>query len=221
MRNLKRIMSMLLCSAMLCGLLPAAASADEPAAQEPEVQQNQVQLTGLTHTDLFEPVEMLQFGTQGGQEARHTHGLTLTEMPSGDLFAVWFSSNPSGERDANECRLIGAWLPKEEIGKENAQWSDPFEVYNLDGVPSNNPVAYVDQNGRLWVFFNIILNGQWVSAMPRYVYADPAAYEDAIDEGASPDWHYPEQIFSRRPTAARGAARTRRTTASRTKAPAR
>lgn len=184
MRNLKRVVSLFLCSAVLSGMVMTTASAEES-----------VSLQGLTHTDLFEPQEMLDFGTQGGEAKRHTHGLTLTEMPSGDLFAVWFSSNPSGERDANECRLIGAWLPEGEIGKENAQWSDPFEVYNLDGVPSNNPVAYVDQNGRLWVFFNIILNGQWVSAMPRYVYADPGSYETAIEDGTNPDWHYPEQLY--------------------------
>ena len=175
-------MSLLLCSAMLSGLLTTAAFAQEPLPST------------LTHSDLFEAEEMLDFGTQG-TTSRHTHGLTLTEMPSGDLFAVWFSSNPSGERDANECRLIGAWLPRSEIGKENAQWSDPFEVYNLDGVPSNNPVAYVDGNGRLWVFFNVILNGQWVSAIPRYIYADPGSYESAIKAGTNPDWHYPEQMY--------------------------
>lgn len=180
MRNWKRVASTLLCATMLGGLLITGASAAEVPS-------------GLTRTDLFEAEEMLDFGTQG-TTSRHTHGLTLTEMPSGDLFAVWFSSNPSGERDANECRLIGAWLPKEEIGKENAQWSDPFEVYNLDGVPSNNPATYVDQNGRLWVFFNTILNGQWVSAIPRYIYADPASYESAIENGTNPDWHYPVQM---------------------------
>ena len=182
MRNLRRAMSLLLCSAMLSGLLTTAAFAQEPLPST------------LTHSDLFEAEEMLDFGTQG-TTSRHTHGLTLTEMPRGDLFAVWFSSNPSGERDANECRLIGAWLPRSEIGKENAQWSDPFEVYNLDGVPSNNPVAYVDGNGRLWVFFNVILNGQWVSAIPRYIYADPGSYESAIKAGTNPDWHYPEQMY--------------------------
>ena len=84
MRNWKRVASTLLCATMLGGLLITGASAAEVPS-------------GLTRTDLFEAEEMLDFGTQG-TTSRHTHGLTLTGMPSGDLFAVWFSSNPSGDR---------------------------------------------------------------------------------------------------------------------------
>ena len=49
----------------------------------------------------------------------HVHGATLVECPNGDLLAAWFQG--SGERWADDVRIMGARLPK------NADaWSAPF-----------------------------------------------------------------------------------------------
>ena len=149
------------------------------------------ELTPIEHVDLYEIADTLALGTQFSNKLeRHSHGPTVTELPDGDLFAVWFSAAPSGERDTNECRILGA---RSSDGGDS--WTKPFEVYNLSGIPSNNPVVYVDNNGRLWVFFCTILNGQWVSAIPRYIYADPDSYERNEGYTGNPDWHYPEPLY--------------------------
>jgi len=148
-------------------------------------------VTPIERVDIFQPKAMLDLGvTDPNNAQRHTHGPTITELPNGDLFSVWFSSNPGGERDANECRIVGA-----RSTDKGATWGVPFEVYNLDGVPSNNPVIYVDKNDRLWLFYCTIINGQWVSAIPRYMYADVGDYEVSNGYTANPNWHFPEPMY--------------------------
>ncbi len=43
-------------------------------------------------------------------ENLHNHGSCIIEAPNGDLFVCWF--NGSGERTADDCKIVGARLAK-------------------------------------------------------------------------------------------------------------
>ncbi|MCR8629652.1 exo-alpha-sialidase [Paenibacillus radicis (ex Xue et al. 2023)] len=118
----------------------------------------------------------------------HNHGPSMVELKDGTLFAVWFRGE--GERDANNTRLMGA--RSKDGGKT---WTAPFLVYDTYDFPDINPVLFVDSQDRLWLFYYIVLNGQWVSSQPRYMYADLGSYEYDITNGSNPKWHYPEVVY--------------------------
>ncbi|TBL71395.1 exo-alpha-sialidase [Paenibacillus thalictri] len=116
------------------------------------------------------------------------HGSTMVELSDNTLFTVWFSGD--GERDGNNTKLVGA-----RSSDGGRTWTTPFTVYDTLDFPDNNPVLYVDHQARLWLFYNVIYNGQWVSAQTKYMYADPGNYEYAARNGGNPKWHYPAPIY--------------------------
>ena len=196
----KKSIALSLCMVIFCTLVAGCAKKPPEESSVPttgsvttvgsETTSPEDVLTPISHTDLYAVADTLALGTQFPVEERHSHGPTVVELPDGELFAVWFSAAPSGERDTNECRILGA---RSSDGGDS--WTKPFEVYNLSGIPSNNPVIYLDSSNRLWVFFCTILNGQWVSAIPRYMYADAGSYESSAGYTGNPDWHYPEPLY--------------------------
>ncbi|WP_187273951.1 exo-alpha-sialidase [Paenibacillus sp. N3.4] len=118
----------------------------------------------------------------------HNHGSSMVELHDGTLLAVWFSGD--GERDGNVTKLVGA---RSKDGGNT--WTPPFTVYDTLDFPDNNPVIYVDSQYRLWLFYNVIYNGQWVSAQPKFMYADLGTYEYDARSGGNPKWHFPQPIF--------------------------
>ncbi|MNH91122.1 Bacterial Ig-like domain (group 2) [compost metagenome] len=164
--RVKRQISLILFLMMIFSLLHTAAVSADAA-----------ELQGITKRDLFnwDPVE-------------HNHGPSMVELNDGSLLNVWFRGE--GERDADTTRLMGA--RSKDGGKT---WTAPFLVYDTYDFPDINPVLFVDSQDRLWLFYYIVLNGQWVSSQPRYMYADIGNYEYANTDGGNPKWHYPEVIY--------------------------
>ncbi|TVY11165.1 exo-alpha-sialidase [Paenibacillus cremeus] len=121
-------------------------------------------------------------------KVNHNHGSTMVELHDGTLLAVWFSGD--GERDGNITKLVGA---RSKDG--GSTWTAPFTVYDTLDFPDNNPVLFVDSQYRLWLFYNVIYNGQWVSAQPKYMYSDLGNYEYTARDGGNPKWHYPQPIY--------------------------
>lgn len=133
--------------------------------------------TGISHSRMM-PVDKIA-----------NHGSTMVELPDGSLFSVWFNGN--GERDGNLTKLIGS------RSKDGGQtWTEPFVVYDTWDFPDNNPVLFVDSQDRLWLFYGVIYNGQWVSTQTKFMYADKGNYEYAARNGGNAKWHYPQPIYT-------------------------
>ncbi|NOU95963.1 hypothetical protein GC093_22470 [Paenibacillus sp. LMG 31456] len=163
--KINRRISLLLFLMMTFSLFQTAIVSADPAAME-----------GIFKRDIFP------------YHNEHNHGPSMVELKDGSLFAVWFRGE--GERDADTTRLMGA--RSKDGGKT---WTDPFLVYDTYDFPDINPVLFVDSQDRLWLFYYIVLNGQWVSSQPRYMYADLGSYEYDNTNGSNPKWHYPEVVY--------------------------
>ncbi|WP_310499861.1 exo-alpha-sialidase [Paenibacillus qinlingensis] len=132
---------------------------------------------GITHS------KMMPFDTIAN------HGSTMVELPDHTLFSVWFSG--AGERDGNQTKLLGA-----RSNDGGVTWTQPFVVYDTWDFPDNNPVLFVDSQARLWLFYGVIYNGQWVSTQTKYMYADPGSYEYTVRDGGNPKWHFPQPLYT-------------------------
>ena len=51
----------------------------------------------------------------------HVHSSSIVELPDGTLLAAWFQG--SGERDADDVRIMGARKPA-----DTAEWGEPFRA---------------------------------------------------------------------------------------------
>jgi predicted neuraminidase len=112
----------------------------------------------------------------------HVHGSSIAELPGGDLISCWFEG--SGERQANDVRIMGARL-----NKVSSTWSKPFEMADTPGIPDCNPVLFVNQQGRLFLTWIAVLANRWEHAVIRYRTAD----QFNID--GSPLWNWQDNIF--------------------------
>ena len=110
-------------------------------------------------------------------QEQHVHSSSIVELPSGDLFAVYYRG--SGERRADDVRLEGARL-----AKGGNAWSAPFPVADTPGFPDCNPIAFVDTGGRLWVIWPAIVDNNWESAILRYRVAPTAGWT-----AGAPPWN--------------------------------
>lgn len=91
----------------------------------------------------------------------HNHGSCIVETPRGGLLVCWF--NGSGERTADDVRILGARRPA-----GAARWSAPFEMADTPEFPDTNCAMLVDPQGRLWLFWPVILANLWESSLMRY-----------------------------------------------------
>ncbi len=91
----------------------------------------------------------------------HNHGSCVVECPNGDLLVCWY--NGSGERTADDVRVLGARLRK-----GSRQWSPPFVMADTPGFPDTNPAMFIDPQKRLWLFWSTIIDNRWESALMKY-----------------------------------------------------
>jgi predicted neuraminidase len=94
-------------------------------------------------------------------QEKHVHGSSLVQLPDGDLLAVWFHG--SGERTANDVKIQGARLP---AGEET--WSEVFLMADTPDLPDCNPVLFLDQQQKLWLFWIAVRANQWEHSLLRY-----------------------------------------------------
>ncbi len=108
---------------------------------------------------------------------KHVHGSSLVELPNGDLLAAWFHG--SGERSANDVIIQGARLKK---GADT--WSDVFTMADTPGIPDCNPTLFLDQNGKLWLFWIAVRANRWEHSI--------LAYKNTTDyqNGTEPNWDW-------------------------------
>lgn len=90
----------------------------------------------------------------------HVHASSLVETPNGDFLCVWFQG--SGERTANDVRLMGARLKKGET-----KWSQPFPMADTPGIPDCNPIMFINRQNKLFLVWIAVLADRWESSILR------------------------------------------------------
>jgi predicted neuraminidase len=94
-------------------------------------------------------------------QEKHVHSSSIVECPNGDLLACWFHG--SGERTADDVVIQGARLRK-----GNTQWSPVFLMADTPDFPDCNPVLFVDQKERLWLFWIAVRANGWEHSILKY-----------------------------------------------------
>ena len=113
---------------------------------------------------------------------KHVHGSSIIEAPNGDLLSCWFYG--SGERTANDVLIKGSRLKK---GSDN--WGDVFDMADTPDLPDCNPVLWVDNNEKLWLFWIAVRANRWENSILRY-----RTSINYLNEG-TPDWNWQDNII--------------------------
>lgn len=113
---------------------------------------------------------------------RHNHGSSVVELPNGDVLVCWYKG--SGERTADDVRIVGARLRK---GEE--AFSEVFEMADTLGFPDCNSTMTIDSEGKLWLFWPLIVANRWETAILMSRYST-----DFQDPGA-PTWDWQSPIL--------------------------
>jgi predicted neuraminidase len=92
---------------------------------------------------------------------QHNHAPGIVECPNGDLLASWYRG--SGERKADDVVILGA-----RKRKGSDAWSEPFLLADHPELPDCNTAMIIDPKERLWLFWPIILDNHWESALTCY-----------------------------------------------------
>src|SRR4051794_934135 len=113
---------------------------------------------------------------------KHNHAPGIVESPNGDLLASWYRG--SGERRADDVQVLGARL-----AKGQSTWSEPFLMVDYEGFPDCNTCMMIDKQQKLWLFWPIIVDNDWGSALTNY-----RVSSDYSGPGA-PKWNWQGVIF--------------------------
>ncbi|MBY0458715.1 MAG: exo-alpha-sialidase, partial [Gemmataceae bacterium] len=92
---------------------------------------------------------------------QHNHAPGVVECPNGDLLVSWYRG--SGERSADDVAVFGA----RRKAKED-RWSDAFLMADTPGFPDCNTTMWIDKDGKLWLFWPLILANSWESCLTQY-----------------------------------------------------
>jgi predicted neuraminidase len=113
---------------------------------------------------------------------KHNHAPGVVECANGDLLASWYRG--SGERSADDVLVLGSRLPEGE-----STWSEPFLMADFSEFPDCNTCMMIDKRQKLWLFWPIILDNHWESALTNY-----RVSKDYTGPGA-PKWDWQGVIF--------------------------
>ncbi len=113
---------------------------------------------------------------------KHVHSSSIIELPNGDMMSCWFEG--SGERNANDVQIIGARLKK-----GSSKWSAPFLMADTPGQPDCNPVLFVDNSNKLWLYWVVVQANQWETSVLKY-----RTSTDYSKKGA-PEWNWQDVIL--------------------------
>ncbi|MCA9191849.1 MAG: exo-alpha-sialidase [Planctomycetales bacterium] len=116
--------------------------------------------------------------------SEHNHAPGIVETAQGDLLVSWYRG--SGERRADDVRVMGAWKRKAEQG-----WSDAFVMADTPGFPDCNTCMFLDSENRIWLFWPLILANTWESCITQY------RVSDSYIQAGTPQWQEQGQILLR------------------------
>jgi len=107
--------------------------------------------------------------------AQHNHAAGVVECPNGDLLVSWYRGE--GERSSDDVAVYGA---RRRAGEE--AWSEPFVMADTPGFPDCNTCMMVDRNGRLQLFWPLVIANSWESCITKQLTST-----DYTSDG-SPKW---------------------------------
>lgn len=112
----------------------------------------------------------------------HAHGSSLAELPNGDMLAAWFQG--SGERKADDVRIMGARLKKGE-----SSWSKPFIMADTYQLPDCNPVLFLNNKGTLFLAWIAVVANKWENSV--------LVYKTSVNflQAGPPAWNRESNIF--------------------------
>jgi len=73
-----------------------------------------------------------------------SHAPSIAVLPNGDLFTVWYAPT-------SESPNAVIWSSRKPAGLD--KWTEPTIVQQNPGLSDKNPVLYVGDNNRLWLFW--------------------------------------------------------------------
>ncbi|MCU0710831.1 MAG: exo-alpha-sialidase [Pirellula sp.] len=106
---------------------------------------------------------------------QHNHAPGIAELANGELIVSWYRG--SGERKADDVAVYGA---RRAVGETT--WSEPFLMVDTPGFPDGNTCLMVDSQGRLMLFWPLVLANTWESCVTQLLTS-----ENPIGSGA-PKW---------------------------------
>ncbi len=112
----------------------------------------------------------------------HVHSSSIVELPNGDLLTVWFHG--SGERTADDVVLLGSRM---KAGSDT--WSPVFPMAETPNTPDCNPVLFLDNNERLWLFWIAVNANRWEQSILKYRYTDNWGGDGA------PEWEWQDVLL--------------------------
>jgi predicted neuraminidase len=115
-------------------------------------------------------------------QQQHCHGSTLVELPNKDLLAAWFQG--SGERTSDDVAIKGA-----RYNHTTGKWGEPFILADVPDFPDINPVLFVDNKGKLWLFWYTVMAYQWSSSLLKYRISD-----NFMQKEGAPVWNWQDVI---------------------------
>ncbi len=115
-------------------------------------------------------------------QPKHCHSPSIQICPNGDFIVAWYRG--SGERRADDVRLEGSRKPADADA-----WAPVFQMADVANFPDCNPVIFIDPNETLWVFWPLILDNHWESAILR-----ARTSTDYMGDGP-PVWEWQDDVF--------------------------
>jgi predicted neuraminidase len=91
---------------------------------------------------------------------QHNHASGVVECSNGDLLVSWYRG--SGERKSDDVAVYGA---RRRAGQ--AGWSEPFVMADTPGFPDCNTCMMIDRNGRLHLFWPLVIANSWESCITK------------------------------------------------------
>lgn len=88
------------------------------------------------------------------------HCATLSALPDGTLLCAWFGG---AYETSPDVAILAAWRPP---GAD--RWSDPVVIADVPGCSMGQPVFLPRPDGELWLFFAVIMERDWTSAVPHW-----------------------------------------------------
>jgi predicted neuraminidase len=114
--------------------------------------------------------------------SQHNHAPGIVECPNGDLLVSWYRG--SGEREADDVAVYGA-----RMRKGAKQWGEAFLLVDTPGFPDGNTALHIDQKGRLWLFWSVVIANTWESCLTQY------RISNNYEGDGPPQWNWQGTIF--------------------------
>ena len=97
--------------------------------------------------------------------SQHNHAPGIAELANGELIVSWYRG--SGERSADD---VAVWGARKTTAAD--AWSEPFLMADTPGFPDCNTALMTDADGRLFLFWPVIIANSWESCLTRVKVSD-------------------------------------------------